>query len=278
MDIVDGQAHLDVTQVETAIAAMDAIGIQTVLIDEYAGLDELGHPIPNQPLPSGGYRPICPGAEAASRRFPDRLAYLLRILPNDPGFEAQVELVKRSPHAKAARITLRGPDDGRALEDGGYDALFGALIAHDVPVFITVHEHGRRLFRSLAKFPELRITIDHCGVPIRAWPETEGPFETALEMARYPNVALKWSRAPSRLSRQAYPFADLTPHLERALEAFGPQRLMWASDHTEERGHHTWAEALFCLRDSPALSDADKEWVLGRTIRTRLDWPRASAG
>ena len=46
---------------------------------------------------------------------------------------------------------------------------------------------------------------------------------------------------------------------------------MWASDFSVIRG--TWAEMLFAVRDSRALSASDKEWVLGRTARTILKWP-----
>jgi len=92
-------------------------------------------------------------------------------------------------------------------------------------------------------------------------------------MARHPNLALKWCHAPSQLSGEGYPFADVLPHLRAAIDAFSVQRIMWASDHTQSKTHHSWAEALYYLRDSTALSAEEKEWILGRSARTILNWP-----
>ena len=46
-----------------------------------------------------------------------------------------------------------------------------------------------------------------------------------------------------------------------------------ASDFTAIRSGHTWADSLFYLRDTPSLSEGDKEWILGKSVRKLLDWP-----
>ena len=94
-----------------------------------------------------------------------------------------------------------------------------------------------------------------------------------LRAAEIDTIALKWSAAPLYLSVEPYPFRDLEPKLARALEAYGRERVMWGSDYTVSGHRASWAEALFHIRNSTALSDSDKEWVLGRTLRTLLDWP-----
>ena len=101
-------------------------------------------------------------------------------------------------------------------------------------------------------------------------------FEQLLTYAKYPNVAVKWGHAP-RLSREPFPYRDLLTQLRRVIDAFGVKRLMWASDFTVTTDNHTYAESLFCLRCSDLLSNNDKEWVLGRSVRKILDWPRATA-
>jgi predicted TIM-barrel fold metal-dependent hydrolase len=110
--------------------------------------------------------------------------------------------------------------------------------------------------------------IDHCGLPREI-----GEFDQVLALAKYRNVFLKWCHAPRVFRAAEYPFPEVMPHLARALDAFGRERIMWASDFTAIRTGHTWAEALFYLRDNPSLSEGDKEWILGRTLRTVLDWP-----
>ena len=50
---------------------------------------------------------------------------------------------------------------------------------------------------------------------------------------------------------------------------------MWASDFTVTTDNHNYGESLFCIRCSDRLSDNDKEWILGRTARTILGWPKS---
>ncbi|MDX1893051.1 amidohydrolase family protein [Mycolicibacterium sp. 050158] len=69
-----------------------------------------------------------------------------------------------------------------------------------------------------------------------------------------------------------HPFPDLDVTLRRAVDAFGPHRVMWASDYTATHTRVNWAESLFCIRHCPSLSEDDKEWILGRTARKLLNW------
>jgi hypothetical protein len=68
------------------------------------------------------------------------------------------------------------------------------------------------------------------------------------------------------------------PHARRNVYAFGPGRVLWASDHTQAvkpglSPHPApYSHSLDYLRDSPAFSRAEKEWLLGRTVRTVLGW------
>lgn len=84
------------------------------------------------------------------------------------------------------------------------------------------------------RFPDVQFVIDHCGAVFDA-PRGQATIDDAVAMARYPNVACKWAHAASLLSTVPYPFPDLEPKLRRAVDAFGPQRVMWASDYTMAR-------------------------------------------
>ena len=54
---------------------------------------------------------------------------------------------------------------------------------------------------------------------------------------------------------------------------------MWASDCTESMKPElsdypsSWGETLFWLRGTEEISSLEKEWILGRTVRTVLRWP-----
>ena len=71
-------------------------------------------------------------------------------------------------------------------------------------------------------------------------------LDAVVDLAQYPNLALKWCHAPARLSGEPYPHRDVLPHLRRVIDAYGVEHVMWASDYTQSR--HTfgrpWAEAV----------------------------------
>ena len=74
-------------------------------------------------------------------------------------------------------------------------------------------------------------------------------------------------------SLEPYPFRDLTAHLRRVFDAYGPQRCYWGTDVTNAvrpgdlaAAHHPFH------RGADFLSESDKDWVMGRAILERLKW------
>jgi predicted TIM-barrel fold metal-dependent hydrolase len=124
----------------------------------------------------------------------------------------------------------------------------------------------------------VQFIVDHVGIDAYASraerPSVADAVDALRAYARFPNVAIKWSQAP-RLSAEGYPFRDVVEQLARAIEVFGVERIMWGSDYTVTRHHHTYAEALFYLRDSDVLSASEKERVFGATLRRILHWERS---
>jgi predicted TIM-barrel fold metal-dependent hydrolase len=232
-------------------------------------------PLPSYRMPNGVVRAIGPNAEAASLRYPDRFAFLMRVDPQDPGLEAWIETLSAAPSFRALRTLVFSEGEVAAFEHDGYDRMLAAARAHSLPMFVTCPKRFDHLARYARRFPDVQFIIDHCGAPFDA-PAGQASIDDAIAMAEYPNVAMKWAHAPVFLSVEPYPFRDLEPKLARVLDAFGRERVMWASDYTITRRRQSWAEALFCLRDSPALSDDDKASILGRTARTLLNWPEPS--
>lgn len=273
MDVVDGQVHANLIGTEISLGIMDALGIQAMLIDEYIEASSDGSISPDYKLANGIYRPIAPNAEAASYSHPERFSYLMRINPLDPDPEPWLRILQISPNFRAIR-TGCGPGDSvesRALESGDFDRLFQAAMKLGIPVFVTCPSRVPFLVSYAKRFGDLQFIIDHCGAEFGG-PAGKRSIENALEAAKCPNIALKWAHAPYFFSTEPFPFKDLEPTLKRALDVYGPERILWASDYTVSRDRHTWAESLFAIRESSALSQSDKEWILGRTIRTLLNW------
>jgi predicted TIM-barrel fold metal-dependent hydrolase len=150
-------------------------------------------------------------------------------------------------------------------------------------VFLFMPGFAELLPRYLARFPQATFVVDHCGMPVggiphdrseaeRARVETPAYFDEVLKLADYPNAALKWAHAQARFGVSDYPFEPLRPFLRRAISAFGPERIMWASDNSVIPDQN-WSDLLHAVSDNPDLTAEEKRWILGASARRILNWP-----
>jgi hypothetical protein len=269
MEIVDAQIHATHRGLEPTIAIMDAVGVDAAILDDW--------PPTRTKLDGGINRYTYPFAEEAVSRFPVRFAYVVRFDPNDPEVDELVGQLRQSPGRLCARIA--SGLDFKIMRERGHGRVLSAASKHAVPVMIYPGDQHETLASYVQSFDKVQFIIDHVGMGVEraALPgQLESTIEQLLTYAKYPNVAVKWGHAP-RLSREPFPYRDLLVQLRRVIDAFGVKRLMWASDFTVTTDSHTYAESLFCLRCSELLSEGDKEWVLGRSARELLKWPRTQA-
>ena len=102
--------------------------------------------------------------------------------------------------------------------------------------------------------------------------KTAEAIAATVALAKYPNVSCKMSSAPT-YSLEAYPFADMKPHLKRVFDAFGPQRCYWGTDMTNSFAKATYKQRIAHFTETlDFLSEQDKDWVMGRAIEQRLGW------
>jgi len=117
----------------------------------------------------------------------------------------------------------------------------------------------------VARFPSLRIAIDHIGRPslmTRAFDEWARDLEIA---SQHPHLAGKISGlisdAPTRWHADQF-----RPAVRHALRTFGPDRLMYGSDWPRYLPEGTWKEALAAFTQSIGAMPAPvREHLLGLT-------------
>jgi L-fuconolactonase len=206
--------------------------------------------------------------EDVLKRYPGTFQGVCRVDPLDPA--APDHLARLTEHG------FRGVRISPAADSSG-DWFRGPLMpplwkrCRDLRVPMTVLAPIGRMPDAallLERTPELTTVIDHMAdCPV------DRPAELAklIALKRYPNVFVKISHTWS-LSRQPYPWLDAQEHVRRLYDAFGPRRLMWATDWPIVEGWSTYARALAVVRDEMKFLNAeDREWMLGRTIE-RV-WP-----
>jgi L-fuconolactonase len=236
----------------------------------------------------------------ASQKFPDKFAFVPGFFAMDGGmpgdFGAEVKRLTDIPGVKGLRLIVGYPltgENATLFEQGAFDPLLDECEKQRVPLFVFATRWLPLLAPAIEAHPELTLIVDHLGLPQPPMDEREDPpwrsLDALLELAQYPNVAVKVCGAAA-LSEEGRPFNDVWPYLNRIIEAFGAERLMWASDQSRFLGRigfgmtlpnavvpypgkHTYAESVDLFRDASHLSDADKAMILGGTLQRLLGWP-----
>ena len=122
------------------------------------------------------------------------------------------------------------------------------------------------LDRKCRDFPETPVVIDHlCRIGASGSVE-EKEIDALCGMARHKNINVKVS-AFYALGKKQAPYRDLAPLIKRVYEAFGPERLMWASDSPfQVVDGHTYPASIDLIKTGlDFLTASDKEWLLHKT-------------
>jgi predicted TIM-barrel fold metal-dependent hydrolase len=279
-DIVDSQFHLFHTMDAGAcLAVMDALGLRSVVIDEVwppgaVPGERPGDALESQPFVDVGdgiVRPMVAGVRMASMQHPDRFRFVRRIDHRDPELAALVRLSAADPSCVAVRAVVR-PDDLADLAAGAYDALFAGCAEQSLPVFLLTLGLTEHLLPSFRRFPDCQFVVDHLGMV-----RSIEALRSLLDLAAHANVLLKWSHIELCFPDDQFPFLLAQAALREALDSFGAERIMWASDASMLRGTMTWADTLYAVRECDLLDRDERAWILGRTARTVLRWPVAEA-
>jgi predicted TIM-barrel fold metal-dependent hydrolase len=118
-------------------------------------------------------------------------------------------------------------------------------------------------------FPDTPVVIDHLARIGVDGQIRDSDTRRLCSLAKYRNVYVKVS-AFYALGRKRVPYGDLAPLIRRVFEAYGPQRLMWASDCPfQVEDGHTYAASLALITGGlPFLSAEDRSWLLARTAES----------
>ncbi len=124
---------------------------------------------------------------------------------------------------------------------------------------------GQAFDEVIRAFPDLHVVIEHLGgVGKGAEPPYE-EFRRVTRLARYPNLTMKLPGF-GEFCELPCPFSHVPPLADMALEAFGPDRMMWGSDYPPVSSREGYANSLrFPMDYLSALSEDERSWILGRT-------------
>jgi predicted TIM-barrel fold metal-dependent hydrolase len=214
----------------------------------------------------------------AWERHPARFRVVGRVDSRREDVEDVLAAWGDHPAFVGLRLNLWAPSAVERFLAGGEDRLLAAAQAAGLRVCVNAPGRFDLPARIARRFPALQLIIDHLGLfemPMLdpAYGDTFAGLDGLLGLAPFEQVSVKLTSLPL-LSREPSPHADVWPHLHRVIDAFGPERLMWGSDHTVF--DHDYGETVGLIRDTNELGANEKEWILGRSLRRVWGWPRGA--
>ena len=208
----------------------------------------------------------------AASKYPDRFAVMGRFDTEAPDARNMIKNWRTQPGMLGLRCSFNKPQWSAALNEGKVDWLWEECEKSGVPVMLMVlYSQIPLVDRIAARYPGLKITIDHLALPTgKKNAEAFGEFDKLLPIAERPNVAVKISTLPLYTS-DTYPYKSLHPYLRRAYDTFGPKRMFWGGDLSRLPCPYRQAITMY-TEEIHWLTAEDKEWIMGLGLCHWLGW------
>jgi L-fuconolactonase len=207
-----------------------------------------------------------------ARKFPGRFAVMGKIALNDRSGRERIATLTAQPGMLGFRVSFRHGGTHSWLDDGTADWFWAEAERHDVPVMVFAPFAVAKIGEIAERHPGLRLIVDHMGLNVQWKGKALGPgVDLLLKFTRFKNVAVKASCLPCYVD-EPYPFPTLHPQIRRVVDCFGPQRVFWGTDLSQLTCTYRQAVTLF-TEELDFLTDADKEWIMGRGLSEWLGWP-----
>ena len=135
-------------------------------------------------------------------------------------------------HLVGVRHIIHDEPDDQFILRADFNEGISRLAPHDLVYDILIFEkHLSATIEFVDRHPNIQFVVDHIAKP-KIHPDTfDQNWKTNLiELARRENVSCKLSGMVTEAPDFVWDQQLLTPYLETALEAFGPNRLLFGSD------------------------------------------------
>ena len=257
-----GHRRLEEATADQMLLAMTACGVDAAVI-----------------LTPALYGPDNSYSLEACARYPEKFALAGNIDPTAPDIDDVIRNWRSQPGALAVRLPIFRSEARKQWQAGLFDNALAAAERYDVPVATWAPALLRELEPTIKSYPDLQFILDHWGLPqpapmVDRDPEPFQRLPDLLNLARYPNVAVKVSASVS-LSQDSFPYNDLWPRIHSVIDAFGLDRVMWGSDWTRVLSVNTYAQDANAFLETDELSASDKEKLFGATLRKVMRWPKS---
>jgi L-fuconolactonase len=212
-------------------------------------------------------------AADCARQYPDRLVAVCIVDQQQADAPERLTYWVRERGVSGVRlITIIEPEP--LIDDARTFPLWTRAAVLAIPVCIMTRFHQvARLPAMLERFPEVSVALDHLALPRLS----EGPpyksVEPLFELARFPNLYLKFSTETLYAARRG----RSTPRefFSRLAERFGARRIMWGSNFPATHDRSFKEQVELAREELTFLAQEDQRWIFGETAASL--WPALQA-
>ena len=142
-----------------------------------------------------------------------------------------LETLCRNPKLKGLRHVLQDEPDDKFILSKEFNLGISLLKEFDLSYDILIYErHLPQVIKFADMHPEQRFVLDHVAKPRIRDGVLEPWRKNMFELAKRANVHCKISGMLTEADPKSWTLETLLPYLKTALEAFGPERLLFGSD------------------------------------------------
>lgn len=174
----------------------------------------------------------------------------------------------KSPWLKSVRPMIQDIADPDWMLKPELDAAFRALLDHDICFdALVLPRHLKQLQSLLARYPDLRVIVDHGAKPLIAQGVIEDWAEDMKAIADSGQIYCKLSGLLTEAGPD-WTAESVRPYVKHLLKSFGPERLVWGSDWPVLRLAGNY-QGWFDLAQSylTGLSGAERAAIFGENAR-----------
>ncbi len=204
---------------------------------------------------------------AMAKKYPGVFAVVGALDHTQPEIEARMVAAKKEGvtgyRIRPDRVR-KGEADPDWLMHPGMREMWRAGAKHGIAMCpLITPESLPTLPPMFEACPDTTVVIDHFA---RVRNGMTAELDQLVAMARFPNVHIKVSAFYSH-SETGPPYLDIGPKIERLLQAYGPERLLWASDLPYQlKEGNTYHDSIALVRSRlEFLTGTDREWLLKKT-------------
>ncbi|MAE19525.1 hypothetical protein CMK12_11450 [Candidatus Poribacteria bacterium] len=243
--IVDTHCHTGLDKyepIESLLFHLDSSGVDKAVLIQHAGNTD------------NSYHLQC------LNNYPGRFASAMIVADNDDGTQIR-------SWAEQGILGIRLRADSRA---DTADPLAHWRVADELGLIVSAPCSpeillGMAFQEVLSTFPDLQIVLEHLAGASQQMEPPYTVFQSVLKLAEHPTLSIKLPGF-GEFCPLPYPFTQVRPLAEMALEAFGPKRMMWGSDYPPVSSREGYRHSLeFPRQYLSSLSQGEQDWIFGRT-------------